>query len=130
MKKGFTFLEILVVIIIIGVLATLGFNQYTRMMEKSRTAEAKTILSQLRGAQLTHLQDESSYGVLADLSVEVPSTCAGQASHYFQYSCNAGNGSCIATRCTGINGKQPGALASYWIRLFPDGTWDGTPGYY
>ena len=32
MKRGFTLLELVVVILIVGVLATLGFTQYGRMV--------------------------------------------------------------------------------------------------
>ena len=51
MKKGFTLLELIVVVIIVGVLGSLGFAQYTKVVEKSRTAEAKAILGALRSAQ-------------------------------------------------------------------------------
>jgi prepilin-type N-terminal cleavage/methylation domain-containing protein len=40
-KKGFTLLELIVVIVIIGVLATLGLTQYASMVERGRSAEAK-----------------------------------------------------------------------------------------
>ena len=55
-RKGFTLLELVVVVIILGILATLGFTQYTKMVEKGRTAEAKMILGQIRTAQVAYNQ--------------------------------------------------------------------------
>ena len=48
MKRGFTLLELMVVIIILGVLATLGVMQYQAAIEKSRGAEARQVIGQLR----------------------------------------------------------------------------------
>lgn len=48
MKRGFTLLEILVVIIIIGILASLGMGQYSKTIERSRGAEAKRIIGYMR----------------------------------------------------------------------------------
>lgn len=56
-RTGFTMIELLVVIVIVSVLATLGVTQYTRVIEHSRQAEAVTILDQIRGAQLRYILD-------------------------------------------------------------------------
>ncbi|MCM8780686.1 MAG: prepilin-type N-terminal cleavage/methylation domain-containing protein [Candidatus Omnitrophica bacterium] len=127
MKKGFTLLELIVVIIIIGVLATLGFTQYTRVVEKGRTAEAKTILGQLRTAEVAYYQENGSYTTIANLPVEAPTACT--TTHYFSYSCAAATGTCTATRCT-AGGKTPQSTLAYIIALDITGNWGGTPGYY
>lgn len=129
MKRGFTLLELVVVVIILGILATLGFTQYTKMVEKGRTAEAKMILGQIRTAEQAYLQQYNAYtSDLTALSVDAPTDCP--ATHYFSYSSDATTGT--ATRCTpGPAGKVPDAAVAYTLTLtYAAGGWGGSAGYF
>jgi type IV pilus assembly protein PilA len=128
MRKGFTLLELIVVIIIIGVLGALGFIQYTRVVEKGRSAEAKDILGQIRSAQAAYMQENNTYtGSITDLYVEAPTSCA--TSHYFAYTVSNTVGT--AARCTS-GGKSPNLTGTaYTVSLtYATGVWGGSAGYF
>jgi type IV pilus assembly protein PilE len=125
-KKGFTLLELIVVIIILGILATLGFTQYTRMVERGRTAEARTILGQLRSSQTGYFNEYGVYGsAVSSLVVDAPTACV--TTHFFMYASNTATST--ATRCTDA-GKTPNSTTDYSITLSQAGVFGGTSGYY
>jgi type IV pilus assembly protein PilE len=127
MKKGFTLLELIVVIIILGIMATLGFTQYVKMIEKGRTAEAKMVLAVFRKAQLGYYQEYAAYGAaVVNLYIDAPTACV--STHYFTYS-SATTGITTANRCTS-GGKTPASGTAYSINLGADAAWGGTAGYF
>lgn len=143
MKRGFTLLELIVVMIIIGILATLGLTQYGRAVERGRGAEAKQILGMLRTEAAAHYLQYNSLtapafdttragiGVADD---QIPSAC--RASHYFSYgiATTATTLTATATRCdaTGRGGLSPASGRTLTlVTTYPAGTdvWGGTGGY-
>ena len=131
MRKGFTLLELIVVIIILGILASVGFGQYARMVEKGRSAEAKVVLGQLRSAQAAYWQEWGTYSAnIGSLIVSAPTDC--QTTHFFQYSTSgSAAGICRAIRCT-AGGKAPPVVAAsvYSLTLNHLGSWGGTAGFF
>jgi prepilin-type N-terminal cleavage/methylation domain-containing protein len=114
--RGFTILELIVVIIIIGVLATLGSSKYASVVERSRGAEAKEVCGLIRKhAQAKYLEHQSIQNPLftdddANIGIQNdqhPLLC--RPSHYFRYNIDVLADNRIrvtATRCRN-NGKQP-----------------------
>lgn len=49
-KKGFTLLEVLIVVIIIGILASIAMPQYMSTLQKAKSSEALTNLGSIRSA--------------------------------------------------------------------------------
>jgi len=72
-KKGFTLVEVLIVVIIIGILSSLAIPMYKRATEHARIAEATQILSQVRTAEEVYKLKNGSYtDAFADLIVDIP----------------------------------------------------------
>jgi len=126
MKRGFTLIELIVVIIIVGILASVGMTQYTKVVEKGRAAEARLILGSLRTAEIAENVENGAYTTVAGLGVAAPTSCA--TTHYFSYSCASATGTCTATRCT-TGGKTPQGASAYTKTVTIDGVWGGDAGY-
>ena len=137
--KGFTLLELIIVIIIVGVLATLGFTQYGAMIEKSRGGEARQTISTLR----SHLTAKNYEGLGA---VTITNGNLGIVSGMVPPSCVAPTISAIALmeaarlRCVPLPrpvalpvGKILKAFTTGTLRLFftntGTDTWSSTAGY-
>ncbi len=141
MNKAFTLFELVVVIIILGVLATLGLTQYGRMVERARGTEARAILGDIRKLAAGYWLENGTvtgFGVananIGTAADQIPYDC--RSSHYFRYMLDwdkSGNLVITATRCT-TGGKGPQGISSNTLLLtvyFGTGndTWGGNGNY-
>ena len=58
---GFTLVEVITVVLIIGVLAAIAYPSYVGMMQRTRRAEAATILNEQQLRLEKHRVDNASY---------------------------------------------------------------------
>lgn len=74
-NSGFTLIELLVVVLIIGILSSVALPQYTKAVEKSRIAEAKTVLKTLLNAEIIYgLANGASTDSLSELDISIAGT--------------------------------------------------------
>ncbi len=73
-QKGFTLVELAIVIVIIGVLASFGVPRFRDAVERSKAGEAMNYLSAVRASQERYHAREGTYAAdLADLDISIPS---------------------------------------------------------
>ncbi len=118
-NEGFTLIELLVVVLIIGILSAVALPQYTKAVEKSRIAEAKTTLrSIIQAAELYTLATGDATLYMENFDITPPGTCDAKArtcstknfSYYIdEYACLAnegGNVGACAIACADRIGKN------------------------
>jgi len=83
-NKGVTFIELIIVITVVGILAAIAIPIYTSYMQRGRRADAKTALEQLRAAQEMRRAEQGSYSTDATLN-ELKTTWGVQANPVGDY---------------------------------------------
>ena len=60
-RRGFTLIEIALVIVLIGILSAMAISTYRMMINKARMTQAKTVLGHLTKTEATYFSDNDRY---------------------------------------------------------------------
>lgn len=109
MKKGFTLIEVLIVVIILGILATLAIPQFARMTRRARLAEAWAGLGGVRTAEAVYFMEWNAYtATMDDLDFDTPS------GSIFTYTLQGASATNFTAQATGT-GTGAGITAWIWV---------------
>ncbi len=123
-NKAFTLLELIIVIVIIGVLATIGFTQYSLVVEKARTVEAVARIGLMRKLATEYYLKNGAMDSIQKGDVGADDICTSTS--FFDYYLGVGTSTMVslrASRCTtGSGGKTPNASRGYffYVEYYPN----------
>ncbi|MGA2774964.1 MAG: prepilin-type N-terminal cleavage/methylation domain-containing protein [Candidatus Omnitrophota bacterium] len=137
MRKGFTLIELIIVVIAIGILATIAVPQYLKAVERAKSAKAKHALSLVSQAEKMYRAQNDTYlavGAGADLNnspglgdfVEMADVAADCASGDWCITVDNVTTSTTAQTFRTVATRQSGSVKGDTITLDQDGLWDGT----
>lgn len=111
MKKhhGFTLIELMIVVAIIGILSTIAYPAYNDYVKRGKIVDAHASLSDYRIKLEQYYQDNRNYGTAGgSCGVTYP------ASKFFTYSCTVGNPAQTYTAtAVNVSGQGLGSVGDY-----------------
>ena len=122
-RKGFTLVELAVVIVIIGVLAAFGVPRFLKSVERSKAAEAFSYLSAVRSSQERYLSQYGQYATdLTTLDIQFPTPA------YFTVGTPAAGSTGQIQNSWTLTLTRTGASAGYgaYTVIFTDQGYDAT----
>lgn len=123
-SRGFTLVELLIVVAIIGVLSTLGVPTFRRMIQKSKKSEAKVNLGALYTAEAAFKAEYSVFGNnLNRMGFEIDGTPANMTYNigFFDGSCQ-GRGTAEPTISNAQGTQLNQAYPAYYTGFTADNT--------
>ncbi len=116
-KQGFSLVELLIVVLIIGILASVAIPTYARTVEQSKRLEALVHLDNIRKSELRYYQLYGTYTTDSSvLDFDLPPV------QYFEFWINLGNATQFRCQAARTNYKLPGTIPRYVLQIDQNGS--------
>lgn len=99
-EKGFTLIELMMVVAIIAILSAIAIPSYADYIRRGKITEAVSSLSDIRVRQEQYFQDNRTYANGADCGAVATATAN------FSFSCSASTATAYVATATGIGSMQ------------------------
>ena len=104
-SKGFTLIELMIVVAIIGILAAIAIPNFLTYQCKARQAEAKTNLGSLRVSQEAYYAEYDTYSVRSNIGFAIKGT-----TRYTYNTTPSGDGQSFTATAGGVEGRVAGDI--------------------
>ncbi len=135
-KRGFTLLEVLIVLVILGVLAGLAVPVYTAQLERARAAEAIQMLGAIRSSMVRYYGNNGTYAgavirgyqggtTTGDIDFDANNQAIGGQRQHFSYQMMSQSANAFTVRTGPAPGGPvgpPTGPSDDWIEISEDGT--------
>lgn len=128
-SAGFSLVEIIIVVVLIGILARIAIPRYFIIAEKGRSAEARNVLGAIRDAEIAYQFEYNAWSFsFTQLQLPTLPGACNNPNYYFSYSVgpHASGFLATATRCQGGTSKPPFSIFPYSLTLDANGNLGGT----
>jgi len=110
LNAGFTLLELMVGIVILGILATLATPSFSKAIEKMKVKDAQSTLAAIYSAEKIYRLDQTSYGTLAQLvgNNYISDPDPSDSNTTWDFAAGGGTGGIATTFAAGVIRTQAG----------------------
>lgn len=118
LQKGFTLIELMIVVAIVGILASIVVPSYGEYIRRTKLTDGTAVLADYRIKLEQYYQDNRNYGPAGGACGVVPPTPSQTVSHAFSYACVVGAAAdTYIVTASNVAGIGLGAVGDYTYTL-------------